>query len=265
MWSGSAAILSRVALSALVVLTRVVGSLTAHAQDRIPATVISVLDGDTIKMHDDVGASLNVRLIGIDTPATKHQSKPVQCYGMVASAKTAELLPVGTRVELEMDVQDRDRYGRTLAYVWREGGMLMVNEQLVAEGYALTLTIPLNVRYSESFASAARIARENGLGLWSVCTGGPLDATDDAPIAEDATPADSMTSSEPASSPASKPETKPAGNCHPSYLDFCIPPAPPDLNCTSPLIAGRRNFAVRQPDLHRFDSDRDGVRCESSR
>ena len=50
--------------------------------------------------------------------------------------------------------------------------------------------------------------------------------------------------------------------CDPSYPDFCIPPAPPDLNCTSSLIAGRKNFTVRQPDPHNFDADRDGVGCE---
>jgi endonuclease YncB( thermonuclease family) len=40
-------------------------------------------------------------------------------------------------------VQERDRYGRVLAYVWPEGHMLMLNEQLVAEGYALSLTMAL--------------------------------------------------------------------------------------------------------------------------
>lgn len=56
---------------------------------------------------------------------------------------------------------------------------------------------------------------------------------------------------------------KPAGNCHPSYPDFCIPPPPPDLNCNSPALGGRKRFTVRQPDPHGFDRDRDGVGCES--
>jgi micrococcal nuclease len=56
-----------------------------------------------------------VRLIGIDTLETRHPPKPVQCFGPEASAKTAELLPPGTHVDLEMDVQPYDRYGRTLA------------------------------------------------------------------------------------------------------------------------------------------------------
>lgn len=246
---------------------------TAAAQTHLPGTITSVVDGDTVRVQLDAGPIVTVRLTGIDTPETKHPSKPVQCFGVEASAKTAELLPIGSAVGLERDVQDQDRYGRTLAYVWRDG--VMVNEQLVAEGYALTLTIPPNVKYAETFAAAAQTARDGGLGLWSACADIPLEATDDAPIAEDATPADGMTTSPvvvppppptatPTPAPASKPQSAPApaGNCHASYPDFCIPPAPPDLNCTSPLIAGRKNFTVRQPDPHNFDADRDGVGCE---
>ena len=52
-----------------------------------------------------------------------------------------------------------------------------MSEQLVAEGYALALTIPPNVRYAEHFSNAARIARENGLGLWSACADQTQEAT----------------------------------------------------------------------------------------
>lgn len=48
--------------------------------------------------------------------------------------------------------------------------------------------------------------------------------------------------------------------CHPSYPTVCIPPPPPDLNCGD---IPYRNFTVLPPDPHRFDSDEDGVGCES--
>ena len=92
----------------------------------------------------------------MDTPETKKPGTPVQCYGPEASARTAELLPVGSSVELELDVQEKDRYGRTLAYVWPAGGMLMVNEQLLAEGYAVLLTIPPDVRYVDNSPTPSR-------------------------------------------------------------------------------------------------------------
>jgi micrococcal nuclease len=49
------------------------------------------------------------------------------------------------------------------------------------------------------------------------------------------------------------------GNCHPSYPTVCIPPPPPDLDCSD--IPYRR-FRVLLPDPHNFDRDRDGVGCE---
>jgi micrococcal nuclease len=54
--------------------------LTCHtvaAQERIPATVTSVVDGDTIKVQFDGGQVVTVRLTGIDTPETKHPTEPV--------------------------------------------------------------------------------------------------------------------------------------------------------------------------------------------
>jgi hypothetical protein len=49
------------------------------------------------------------------------------------------------------------------------------------------------------------------------------------------------------------------GNCHPSYPDVCIPPAPPDLNCGD---VPYKNFRVLPPDPHRFDGNKDGWGCE---
>src|SRR3954447_27066637 len=129
-------------LVALLVLALWPGA--AAAQDRIPATVTGVVGGNTNIVQLDDGQVVTVRLTGIDTPETQHPTKPVQCFGAEASAKTVELLPIGASVGLEHDVQERDRYGRMLAYVWPDGNMLMLNEQLVAEGYALALTIPPN-------------------------------------------------------------------------------------------------------------------------
>ena len=58
--------------------------------------------------------------------------------------------------------------------------MLMLNEQLAAEGYALPLTVPPNVRHAEQLRAASATARENSLGLWSGCQidGAPTEAAD---------------------------------------------------------------------------------------
>lgn len=60
--------------------------------------------------------------------------------------------------------------------------------------------------------------------------------------------------------PAPSPTPTPIGNCDPSYPTVCIPPPPPDLDCSD---IAYRNFKVLPPDPHHFDSDGDGVGCES--
>ena len=49
-------------------------------------------------------------------------------------------------------------------------------------------------------------------------------------------------------------------NCDSSYPDFCIPSAPPNLNC--PDVPQKR-FTVTGSDPHGFDRDNDGIGCES--
>ena len=66
-----------------------------------------------------------------------------------------------------LGIEERDRYGRALAYVWLDDGRFL-NRLLVARGYAQTLTIPPNVEYADELrrGGAAR-ARRAGRGLWA--------------------------------------------------------------------------------------------------
>ena len=129
--------------------------------------VVKVVDGDTI--HVQVGATKEkVRYIGVDTPETRHPSKGVECFGKKASAFNARLVG-GERVRLVRDIEERDRYGRLLAYVYRARDGLFVNAELARLGYAQPLSIPPDVRFAEHFARLAREAREQGRGLWAAC------------------------------------------------------------------------------------------------
>jgi micrococcal nuclease len=92
----------------------------------------------------------------------------VECFGREASRFARRLLPVGTRVRYRLGVEERDRYGRRLAYVWLPDGR-MLNRVMVDAGYAQPLTIPPNVEFAASFRRAARAARQSGLGLWRAC------------------------------------------------------------------------------------------------
>jgi len=132
------------------------------------ATVERVVDGDTIIVR--VGGQRDrVRLIGIDTPESVKPGTPVQCFAHEASEHTKSLLPPSSAVRLVRDVEARDRYGRLLAYVYREPDGLFVNLALARDGYATTLTYPPNVAHTDEFVKAVAAARQANRGLWAHC------------------------------------------------------------------------------------------------
>lgn len=139
------------------------------------AVVISVVDGDTLDAAfavDGLRIEERIRLIGIDTPETKKPDSPVECFGVEATRRLGELLPPGTPIVVERDVESRDVYGRLLAHVKRHADGISVNLTMLAEGYAVTLVIEPNVANSTVYASAERTARDLRLGLWAECGGG---------------------------------------------------------------------------------------------
>ena len=154
----------------VVLLAGVTALLLIDAPHRSEsAQVTRVVDGDTVEVRLE-GRSERVRLIGIDTPESVDPDTPVQCFAKAAAAETRRLL-AGRAVALRFDAERRDRYGRLLAYVYRNDDRLFVNAALVARGYARTLTIRPNVAHAAQFARLARAARGRGLGLWRACRG----------------------------------------------------------------------------------------------
>ncbi len=149
------------------------------SNDRIPCVVVKVYDGDTFKCRLKSGEEVKVRLIGVDTPESRKNRKAYRDarrsgmdieeiieMGRKASRFTKKLIPPGTTVYLETDVQLHDRYGRLLAYVYLPDGR-MLNEVLLEEGYATVYTVPPNVKYAERFRKLQRKAMELGKGLWA--------------------------------------------------------------------------------------------------
>ena len=209
-------------------------SPTLWPQNGESALVTRVIDGDTVEVSLN-GESLTVRYIGIDTPETKHPSKPIECFGPEASQFNEELV-AGKQVLLEKDTTDKDRYGRLLRYVWIEGGGL-VNQVLVENGYARVSTYPPDVKYESLLIESESSAQADGIGRWGACSEPRRSNT------EKVVPGDGQV----------------GDNCSPYYPTLCIPPLPPDLDCFD--ISGV-NFQVLQPDPHRLDGDGDGIGCE---
>lgn len=144
-----------------------------------PASVVRVVDGDTIRVRIASGPEIKVRLIGIDTPEVftgerltgQARALGVDEAALMGVGKTAsermKALVGGGKVGLEYDQDRLDRYGRTLAYVWLEDGV-MVNRVMVEEGLAVPLAVAPNLRYEAEFTQAAAVARREGRGLWSL-------------------------------------------------------------------------------------------------
>jgi len=119
------------------------------------------VDGDTLLLQD----GRRVRLIGVDTPETKHPHRAVEPFGPEACAFTRDHVE-GRTVRLEFDKERRDRYGRMLAYVYQ--GDWLLNEELIRAGLGRAVThFPYSTAMKRRFRNAQRQAREAGKGIWS--------------------------------------------------------------------------------------------------
>lgn len=127
--------------------------------------VIKVVDGDTIVVLYQNNEE-KIRLIGVNTPESVDHRRKVECFGKEASSYTKELLE-NRSVKLEFDNSQgkRDKYGRLLAYIFRDDG-LFVNLELIKNGYGHEYTYNIPYKYINDFKAAQKFAKENKLGLW---------------------------------------------------------------------------------------------------
>lgn len=137
-------------------------STTKQTENKSYYLCTRIIDGDTIVVKID-GRQEKVRLIGVDTPETVHPNKPVEYFGKEASQFTKSLVE-GKQVRLEYDWERKDKYGRTLAYVYLEDGAFL-NAEIIRQGYGHAYT-KFPFKYLEQFRQYEREARENKRGLW---------------------------------------------------------------------------------------------------
>jgi len=142
----------------------------AEGREAEPAVrrVTRVVDGDTLILSPND----RVRLIGVDTPETVHPQKTVECYGKEAKEFTRSTV-VGQNIRLVLDDANaarrhKDRYGRTLGYVYLQDGV-MLNAELLRRGFAHAYT-RFPFRYLVEFRRLEQEARGRGVGLWSRCS-----------------------------------------------------------------------------------------------
>lgn len=237
-----------IGLSLLLVIATSAGGATRDAALQTEHGIVAtVIDGDTIRLVDE----RRVRLLQIDAPEVGSG----ECYSRASARVLRAMLPAGASVRLEQDARldDVDRYGRLLRYVWRGG--LNTNLAMVARGAAAPWFYDGDRgAYAARLLGVAQAARKARTGLWFACPGTVLDPTRSLTTLQRRTAPPALRASVP---PA------PRSGCARSYVGVCIPSPPPDLDCGE---IGHRRFTVRwdvpAPDPHGFDGDRDGVGCE---
>lgn len=129
------------------------------------ATVIKHSDGDTIKVKiDGLKQIFTVRMLNADTPETKFQRLSQGLPGELAAQRLKELLPLESRVQIELDVKPTDVYGRLLGYVIKDG--VEINLQMVREGMALPLFFAPNLSKAEMYKEAGELAQVQRAGVF---------------------------------------------------------------------------------------------------
>ncbi len=213
-------------LTIIPTLTIVANEITTCVpqNERVSGIVTKIIDGDTIEVA--IGENVfKVRYVGIDCP---EGISTQEAFGMEATQKNKDLV-LGKKVILIKDISETDQYNRLLRYVFVDD--IFVNYELVAQGYANTMTSAPDIACNEMFLNAEQLARNAQLGRW-------------APV-EIAIPTESKSN---------------YNNCDPAYPTVCIPSPPPDLDCAE---ISYRHFQVLPSDPHNFDGDNNGIGCEN--
>lgn len=139
-----------------------------HDYKKVEVEFIRIVDGDTIKIKYK-GNEESIRLLLIDTPETSHPKMGVQPFGPEAKEYARTFFGSGEKVYLEFDVagENRDKYGRLLAYAWV--GNKMYNYEVIKEGLArVAYVYAPNTRHVDAFYEAQKEAQAKALNIWSV-------------------------------------------------------------------------------------------------
>ncbi|MFZ3579580.1 thermonuclease family protein [Virgibacillus sp. DJP39] len=209
------------------------------------ATVTRVIDGDTIEISMN-GKNEDVRLLLIDTPETVHPSKPVEPFGKAASQFVKDKL-TGEKVRVKVGKEERDKYGRLLAYVFINGET--IQEKLLRQGLARTAYLYNDLTMLDEFHTVQSKAKNNDQGVWSIPGYAHVDHNHGFHYQD-----------EPSSEPTEDKNRETSG--------LLYDPSGPDRDCGDfDTHQQAQDFYEAaggpQKDPHRLDGDGEGVACDS--
>ncbi len=123
--------------------------------------VSSVYDGDTLTLSD----GRKVRLIGINATEMGQKQQSPQPYALQARDAVRTFVEDSNRIELLLDVEAKDHYGRWLGHIYNEIGENL-EQSLLQQGLAYHVAIPPNLSLAPCLAQAEQLAQKHQLGLW---------------------------------------------------------------------------------------------------
>ena len=161
-------------LIVLVLLISMVGIYQQAGKNKTnlyEAVVLRVVDGDTIIVALN-NQEERIRMIGVDAPESVSLNEEENTvWGQSASEYTKSVLEPGTKIWLTFDIEERDQYGRRLAYIWLDSDTENLNhlfqKQLIEEGYALAIRYEPNTKYAAELYATMEGAISARKGLWA--------------------------------------------------------------------------------------------------
>jgi len=131
------------------------------------ATVVAVVDGDTVVIEPALDGMAEVRLVGIQAPKLPLGREGFAKWPLADEARDALVtLTAGKRVTLHYGGRRADRHGRHLAHLRLEDDT-WVQGLLLGDGWARVYGFPDNRALLPEMLAIESAAREAGAGIWA--------------------------------------------------------------------------------------------------
>jgi len=132
------------------------------------ASVIEVVDGDTVVLNRAINGAMQVRLVGLQAPKLPLGRKNFPVWPLAEASKNAlESLVLDRKVTLYFGGNEMDRHGRLLAHLFLDGGR-WVQCGMLRMGMARVYTFADNRAVAEDMYEIERAARSAHRGIWGL-------------------------------------------------------------------------------------------------
>lgn len=148
-----------IAIRSLFLSLAIFASATLSAASLTPGLIVAISDGDSITLLTHDKQQLKIRLVGIDAPEKK------QAYGTKAREQLASRI---FKQEVEVDLRAKDRYGRHLGVIYKNG--IDINQSMIQDGYAWFYKHYAKEQPKDEalrYANAEDLAKLKRKGLWA--------------------------------------------------------------------------------------------------